>query len=78
MSLLSYVPHRFYSLIKALRLQEIQPSDKRGCHHVQEALLLGLCLLRFGVLETRIYDTIMARIEDYPQGACTNRESAQS
>ena len=44
---------------------------------MQEALLLGLCLLRFRVLETRIYDAIMACIEGYPQGACANRESAQ-
>jgi len=77
MSLLSYVPHRFSSLTKMLRSQEIQPNDKPEGHHVQEALLLGLCVLRFGVLETRIYDAIMTRIEGYPQGACANRDSAQ-
>jgi len=60
-----------------LRPQEKRPTDKRECHHVQEALLLGLCLLRFGVLETRIYDTIIARSEGSPQGACANRQSAQ-
>ena len=78
MRLLSYVSRRFYSLTKVLRSQERQPSDKRECHPVQEALLLGLCLSRFGALETRIYDTTMARIEGYPQEAGAHRESAQS
>jgi hypothetical protein len=77
MCLLSYVSQRFASLTKVLRPQERQPTDKRECHHVQEAFLLGLCLLRFGALESRLYDTTMARIEGSLQGACANRESVQ-
>jgi hypothetical protein len=78
MRLLSYVLPRLYGLTKALRSQERRSSDKRECHPVQEALLLGLCLARFGALETRIYDTTMARIEGYPQEACAHRKSAES
>lgn len=77
MHLVSYALHKFYRLIQVLMPQETQLSDQRECHHVQEALLLGLCLLRFGVLETRLYDATMARIEGYPQGAGAKHESAQ-
>jgi len=77
MSLLSYVLQSFYSLTKVLMPQESQPCDAPEGLHVREALLLGLCLLRCGVLETRLYDAIVARSEGCPPGAGANRESAQ-
>ena len=77
MSLLSYVLQRFYSLTEVLMPQEAQPCDARQCPPVQEALLLGLCLLRCGVLETQLYDAIMARHAGCQARACANRESAQ-
>lgn len=43
--------------------QESKSGDKGACHPMQEALLLGLCLLRFGAFETMLYDRIMARLE---------------
>ena len=33
------------------------------CHPVREAMLLGFCQRRFGIAETVLYETIMARIE---------------
>jgi hypothetical protein len=77
MALLSYVLQKVYRLTTVLVPQEIQPSGTRGCPQVQEAILIGLCLSRFGSLETRLYDAIMSRIESSPQGACTNCESAR-
>lgn len=44
--------------------QESKSADNMTCHPMQEALLLGLCMLRFGAVETIIYDRIMARLED--------------
>ncbi|HEY7493764.1 MAG TPA: hypothetical protein VIH59_21980 [Candidatus Tectomicrobia bacterium] len=48
----------------------VQPSydSITGCHTVQEALLIGICLLRSGVLETMLYDATMAHSEG-PQRA---------
>jgi len=77
MALLSSVLQKVYRLTTVLVPQETRPSSTRGCLQVQEAILLGLCLSRFGGLETRLYDAIMRRVENSPQGACAKRESAQ-
>ncbi len=73
MALLSCVLQKVYRLTTVLVPQETHPSGTR----VQEAILIGLCLSRFGGLETRLYDAIMSRIESSPQGVCTNRKTAQ-
>ena len=77
MALLSCVLQKMYRLTTVLVPQETHPSGRRGCPQVQEAILIGLCLSRFGEIETRLYDAIMSRIESSPQGACANRESVQ-
>jgi hypothetical protein len=77
MALLSCVLQKMYRLTTVLVPQETPPNGTRGCPQVQEAILIGLCLSRFGGLESRLYDAIMSRIESAPQGACTNRETAQ-
>ena len=77
MALLSCVLQKVYRLTTMLVPQETHPSGRRGCPQVQEAILIGLCLSRFGEIETRLYDAIMSRIESSPQGACANRESVQ-
>ena len=77
MALLSCVLQKVYRLTTVLLPQETPPSGTRGCPQVQEAILIGLCLSRFGGLEARLYDAIMSRLEISPQGACTNRETAQ-
>ena len=77
MALLSCVLQKVYRLTTVLLPQETHPSGTRGCPQVQEAILIGLCLSRFGGLESRLYDAIMSRIESSPQGACTNRETTQ-
>ena len=69
MALLAYVLQKVYHLARVLVPQETYPSGTRGCPQVQEAILIGLCLSRFGGLETRLYDAIMSRIESSPQGA---------
>jgi hypothetical protein len=63
MALLSYILQQVYRLITMLVPQETRPSSTRGCPQVQDAILIGLCLSRFGGLETRLYDAIMSRIE---------------
>ena len=65
MVLLSYVLQKVYHFTTVLIPQET-PSGTRGCPQVQEAILIGLCLSRFGGLETRLYDAIMSRIESSP------------
>ena len=77
MAFLSCVLQKVYRLTTMLVPQETHPSGTRGCPQVQEAILIGLCLSRFGEIETRLYDAIMSRIESSPQGACANRESVQ-
>jgi len=77
MALWSCVFQKVYRLTTVLVPQEAHPSGTRGGLQVQEAILLGLCLSHFGGLETKLYDAIMSRIENSPQRACTNRESAQ-
>jgi hypothetical protein len=77
MALLSCVLQKVYRLITVLVPQETPPSGSRGCPQVQEAILIGLCLSRFGGLESRLYDAIMSRIESAPQRTCTNRDTAQ-
>jgi hypothetical protein len=63
MALLSYVLQKVYHLTTVLIPQETYPGGARGCPQVQEAILIGLCLSRFGGLETRLYDVIMSRVE---------------
>ena len=46
---------------------EDTPQWHAGCPQVQEAILIGLCLSRFGGIETRLYDVIMSRIESSPR-----------
>jgi hypothetical protein len=53
---------------RALATPSQASHDTQGCYVVQEALLLGLCLLRSGALETRLYDAMMACIERREQG----------
>jgi hypothetical protein len=77
MALLSYVLQKMYRLTTVLVPQETRPSGTRGCPQMQDAILIGLCLSRFGGIETRLYDAIMGRIESSPQGACANHESVQ-
>ena len=72
MALCSDVLQRLYRLITVLGPQAPHPGDPRRCPQVHDALLLGLCLPCFGVLETRLYDAIMSRLESYPQGAGAN------
>ena len=67
MALLSCVLQRVYRLTTMLVPQETHPNGTRGCPQVQEAILIGLCLSRFGGLETRLYDAIMNRIESSPR-----------
>jgi hypothetical protein len=77
MALWSDVLQNVYRRTTVLVHPETHPSGTRGCPQVQEAILIGLCLSRFGGLEARLYDAVMNRIESSPQGACTDRESAQ-
>ena len=77
MALLSYVLQQVYRLITMLVSQETRPSSTRGCPQVQDAILIGLCLSRFGGIETRLYDAIIGHIESSPQGTCANHESVQ-
>ena len=77
MTLLSCVLQKVYRLTTVLVPQETHPSGTRGCPQVQEAILIGLCLSRFGGLESRLYDAIMSRIESSPQSTGTNRDTAQ-
>ena len=80
MVLLSYVLQKLYHLTTVLVPQETHPSGTQGCPPVQEAILIGLCLSRFGGLEARLYDAIMNRIENSPQGAvpiASQRSSAE-
>jgi hypothetical protein len=77
MVLLSCVLQKVYHFTTVLVPRKTHPSGTRGCPQVQEAILIGLCLSRFGGIETRLYDVIMSRIESSPQGACANRESVQ-
>ena len=63
MTLWSYVLQKVYHLTTVLAPQETHPSGTQGCPQVQEAILLGLCLSRFGGLEARLYDAVMNRIE---------------
>ena len=67
MALWSYVLQKVYHFITVLVPQETQPGGTRECPQVQEAILIGLCLSRFGGLETRLYDAIMSRIEHSPR-----------
>jgi len=67
MALLAYVLQKVYHLTRVLVPQETYPSGTRGCPQVQEAILIGLCLSRFGGLETRLYDAVMSRIESSPR-----------
>ena len=78
MALLSWILQKVYRLTTVLVPQETHPSGTQGCPQVQEAILIGLCLSRFGGLEARLYDAVMNRsAESSPQGACTNHESVQ-
>jgi len=77
MTLLSFVLQKVYHLTTVLVPQETHPSDTQRCSQMQEAILLGLCLSRFGGLEARIYDAVMNHSESSPQGACTDRESTR-
>ncbi len=67
MALLSCILQKVYHLTTVLVPQETYSSGTRGCPQVQEAILIGLCLSRFGGLETRLYDAIMNRIESSPR-----------
>ena len=67
MALLSFVLQKVYHLTTMLVPQETHPSGTRGCPQVQEAILLGLCLSRFGGLEARLYDAVMNCIESSPR-----------
>ena len=80
MALLSCVLQKVYRLTTVLLPQETHPSGTRGCPQVQEAILIGLCLSRFGGLESRLYDAIMSRIESAtrePVPIATQRNSAE-
>ncbi len=79
MALWSYVLQKVYHLTTVLVPQETYPSGTQGCPQVQEAILIGLCLSRFGGLETRLYDAVMSRIESSPREPvpiATQRSSA--
>jgi hypothetical protein len=76
MALWSCILQKVYRLTTVLVPPEAYPSGTWGCPQLQKAILIGLCLSRFGGLETRLYDAVMSSIESAPQGACTNRESA--
>ena len=67
MALLSCVLQKVYRLTTVLVPQETQPNGTGGCPQVQEAILIGLCLSRFGGLEARLYDAVMNRIESSPR-----------
>jgi hypothetical protein len=67
MVLLSFVLQKMYRLTTVLVPQETHPSGTRGCSQVQEAILIGLCLSRFGGLEAMLYDAVMNRIEISPR-----------
>ena len=67
MALFSYILQKVYHLTTVLLPQETHPSGTRRCPQVQEAILIGLCLSRFGGLEARLYDAIMNRIENSPK-----------
>ena len=67
MALLAYVLQKVYHLTRVLVPQETYPSGTRGCPQVQEAILIGLCLSRFGGLESRLYDAVMSRVESSPR-----------
>ena len=80
MALLSCVLQKVYRLTTVLVPQETHSSSTRGYPQVQEAILIGLCLSRFGGLESRLYDAIMSRIESSPRAPvpiATQRSSAE-
>jgi hypothetical protein len=52
--------------------------DDMACHLVREALLLGLCMLRFGAFETRLYDLIMARLERRERAVIAHNSATRS
>jgi hypothetical protein len=56
--------------------QEAQPRDNSNCHLLRETLLLGLCLLRSGVLETQLHDATVARVEHHTQECSTGTDGS--
>jgi hypothetical protein len=77
MALLSHVLQKVDRLTTVLVPQETHPSGTRACPQVQDAILIGLCLARFGGIETRLYDAIIRRLERTPQGTCAKHASVQ-
>jgi hypothetical protein len=67
MALWSGALQKMYRLTTVLVPPEAHPGGTRGCPQVQEAILIGLCLSRFGGLETRLYEAIMSRLESSPR-----------
>jgi hypothetical protein len=56
--------------------QETQPRDNSNCHLLRETLLLGLCLMRSGVLETHLHDATVARVEQQTQACSTGTDGS--
>ena len=54
--------------------QEAQLRDNSTCHLLRETLLLGLCLMRSGVLETQLHDATVARVEQQTQACSTGTD----
>ena len=56
--------------------QEAPLRDNSNCHLLRETLLLGLCLLRSGVLETQLHDATVARVEHHTQACSTGTDGS--
>lgn len=56
--------------------QEAQPRDHSNCNLLRETLLLGLCLLRSGVLETQLHRATVARVEHHTQACPTGTDGS--
>ena len=54
---------------------QAKASHAIGRHTIHEAFLVGLCMLRSGVLESKIYDATLARVEHQQQGTLSPQET---
>jgi hypothetical protein len=63
-------------VLRYLNWRTAPSHDTTGCLSVPEALLLGVCLLRSGALESVVYDATLARNTCQKRGA--SRPASQS
>jgi hypothetical protein len=51
---------------------QAKTSHDTGRQSIHEAFLVGLCMLRSGVLESTIYDATLAHVEHQQQGTLSH------